>query len=275
MAISRRDFIKNCGKGLLAGAILYGGLPPLLRGLTSPERVQAGSAISPGAVEGIKLDRINSEESYWRFVVDITKCIGCGKCVKACKLENNVPLQPEYNRTWVERYVITTSEAIFVDSPNAGIDGFAADYMNAKYQDMDIEKSFFVPKLCNHCDKPPCVRVCPVGATYKNKEGVVLVNRQACIGCRYCVQACPYGARFLDPRLKVVDKCTWCYHRISKGLLPACVEVCPRGARAFGDIRDPESQVSKIIREYSVGILKPEIGCENKVYYVGLEKGVQ
>jgi Fe-S-cluster-containing dehydrogenase component len=276
MSVSRRDFIKSCGKGLLAGAILYGGLPPLLRGLTSPERVQAESAISPGAVGGIKLDRINSEEaSYWRFAVDINKCIGCGKCVKACKLENNVPLQPEYNRTWVERYVISTSDAVFVDSPNAGIDGFTAEYMNVKYKDMDVEKSFFVPKLCNHCDKPPCVRVCPVGATYKNKEGVVLVNRQACIGCRYCIQACPFGARFLDPRLKVVDKCTWCYHRISKGLLPACVEVCPVGARVFGDTRDPESTISKLIREQRIGILKQDLGCENKVYYVGLEKEVQ
>ena len=112
-------------------------------------------------------------------------------------------------------------------------------------------------------------------ATYSTKEGVVLVDRKACIGCRYCIQACPYGARFLDPGLKVVDKCTWCYHRITKGLLPACVEVCPVGARVFGDIRDPESPVSKMLREEAMGILKPDLGTEPKVYYVGLEKGVQ
>lgn len=223
----------------------------------------------------MRLNKPEVERHYWRFIVDITKCIGCGKCVKACKLENDVLLEPEYNRTWVERYTITETEEVFVDSPNAGIDGFTAEYVNLKYKNLDIRKSFFVPKLCQQCDRPPCVPVCPVGATYATKEGVVLVNRKACIGCRYCVQACPYGARFFDPRLKVVDKCTWCYHRVTKGLLPACVEVCPVGARLFGDIRDSEGQVSRIIKEETIGILKPEVGCQNKAYYVGLEKGVR
>ena len=223
----------------------------------------------------MRLNKPEVERHYWRFIVDITKCIGCGKCVKACKLENDVLLEPEYNRTWVERYTITETEEVFVDSPNAGIDGFTAEYVNLKYKNLDINKSFFVPKLCQQCDRPPCVPVCPVGATYATKEGVVLVNKKACIGCRYCVQACPYGARFLDPRLKVVDKCTWCYHRVTKGLLPACVEVCPVGARLFGDIRDSEGQVSRIIKEETIGILKPEVGCQNKAYYVGLEKGVR
>ncbi len=261
---SRRDFIKTGGMGLLGGIVVYGSTPTLLRGLVSAD-----------AVQEVRLDESNWKEHYWRFIVDIKKCIGCGRCVKACKLENDVPLEPEYNRTWVERYVVSESEEIFVDSPNAGIDGFAAEYMNTKYKNLNIRKNFFVPKLCNQCDKPPCVPVCPVGATYSTNEGIVLVDRKACIGCRYCIQACPYGARFLDPRLKVVDKCTWCYHRITKGLLPACVEVCPVGARVFGDIRDPEGQVSKILKEETIGILKPEIGCENKVYYVGLEKGVR
>jgi Fe-S-cluster-containing dehydrogenase component len=219
-------------------------------------------------------DISESKAHYWRFGVDIKKCIGCGSCARACKKENDVPLEPEANRTWVERYVITDNDHTFVDSPNGGYDGFKADYMNLKYKDLDINKTFFVPKLCNHCDKPPCVAVCPVGATYATKEGVVLINRHACIGCRYCVQACPYGARFFDRRLKVVDKCTWCYHRISKGLQPACVEACPTGARVFGDTRDPDSKISKLIKQETLSILKPELGCENKVYYVGMEKGV-
>ena len=264
MKVSRRDFIKTGGRGLLGGIIIYSGVQTILRGL-----------VSAAAVQEVRLDKSDPKEHYWRFIVDIRKCIGCGKCVKACKLENDVPLEPEYNRTWVERYVVSESEEILVDSPNAGIDGFTADYINAKYKNLNIRKSFFVPKLCNQCDKPPCVLVCPVKATYSTKEGVVLVDRKACIGCRYCIQACPYGARFLDPGLKVVDKCTWCYHRITKGLLPACVEVCPVGARVFGDIRDPESPVSGIISEQTIGILKPEIGCQNKVYYVGLERGVR
>ncbi len=261
--ISRREFIKTGGTGLLGGIIVFS-IPTLLRSFT----------LSDVAPE-VRLDEYNVKEHYWRFIVDIRKCIGCGRCVRACKLENDVPLEPEYNRTWVERYVVSDSEEVFVDSPNAGIDGFAAEYINIKYKNLNIRKSFFVPKLCNHCDKPPCVPVCPVGATYSTKEGVVLVDRKACIGCRYCIQACPYGARFFDPRLKVVDKCTWCYHRITKGLLPACVEACPVGARVFGAIRAAESQVSELLREQTMGVLKPEVGCEPKVYYIGLEKGVR
>lgn len=264
MEVSRRDFIKAGGLGLLGGVFVPGVIPTLFRGLSSPVMAQQ-----------VRLDKSNLREHHWRFVVDIRKCIGCGRCVNACKLENDVPLEPEYNRTWIERYVITENEEVFVDSPNAGIDGFTADYINAKYKNLYIWKSFFVPKLCNHCQSPPCVQVCPVGATYSTREGIVLVDRKACIGCRYCIQACPYGARFLDPRLKVVDKCTWCYHRISKGLVPACVEVCPVGARVFGDIRDSESTVSMILREETVGILKPDLGTEPMVYYIGLEKGVR
>lgn len=264
MKVSRRGFIKAGGLSLLGGLAIPSIIPTLFRGLTSP-----------GMTQQVILDKPDLNEHYWRFVVDIRKCIGCGRCVNACKLENDVPLEPEYSRTWIERYVISENEEVYVDSPNAGIDGFAAEYINEKYKNLSIRKSFFVPKLCNHCESPPCVQVCPVGATYSTREGVVLVDRKACIGCRYCIQACPYGARFLDPRLKIVDKCTWCYHRISKGLVPACVEVCPVGARVFGNIRDPESTVSMILREEAVGVLKPDLGTEPMVYYVGLEKGVR
>ncbi len=264
MRISRRDFIKTGIGGLLTGVIIYSGASTVLRKYTSAD---SGLNITPN-------EEVSSEH-YWRFVVDIRKCIGCGKCAKACKLENDVPMSPEYNRTWVERYVYNENEEAFVDSPDGGINGFSAEHINSKYDNLYILKSFFVPKLCNHCQSPPCIQVCPVAATYSTKEGVVLVDRNACIGCRYCIQACPYGARFLDPRLKVVDKCTWCYHRITKGLLPACVEVCPTGARTFGDIRDKDSPVSKIIREEVIGILKPDLGTEPMVYYVGLEKGVR
>ncbi len=264
MKISRREFITSGVMSVLGVVFIHNGVGNLLRGLVSPD-----------AVYQPKLEAPASKEHHWRFIVDTRKCIGCGRCVEACKLENDVPLEPECNRTWVERYVITKTEEILVDSPNSGIDGFAANNMNAKYEDLNIRKSFFVPKLCNQCNSPPCVQVCPVQATYHTKEGVVLVDRNACIGCRYCIQACPYGARFLDPRLKVVDKCTWCYHRISKGLIPACVEVCPVGARVFGDLRDPESQVSKLIKEEAIGVLKPDLGTEPMVYYIGLEKGVR
>ena len=121
MKVSRRDFIKTGGRGLLGGIIIYGGDQTMLRGLVSAD-----------AAQEVRLEKSYSKEHYWRFIVDIRKCIGCGKCVKACKLENDVPLEPEYNRTWVERYVVSESEEILVDSPNAGIDGFTADYINTK-----------------------------------------------------------------------------------------------------------------------------------------------
>ena len=274
MKISRRDFIKTGAKGVPGGIVVYN-IPSLSQNLTP-----AGSTAR--SVRAARLDLPEWEKHYWGFVCDNERCIGCGKCVVACKLENKVPWEPEYNRTWVERYVITEDGEIIVDSPNAGRDGFEAEYQNLKYRNLEIQKSFFVPKLCNQCDNPPCVTVCPVGATYLTEDGVVLIDQEHCIGCGYCIQACPYGARFFLPdfseihfgQAKVIDKCTWCYHRINKGLLPACVEACPVGARLFGDLRDPESSVREILREKRVYVLKPELGTEPKVYYIGFEKGV-
>ncbi len=275
MRISRRNFITIGAKGMLGGIVAYASIPSLVRNFV-------GAEDTAKSIPRANLDQRDWEKHYWGFVCDNERCIGCGRCVVACKLENKVPWEPEYNRTWVERYVFTAHGEVFVDSPNAGRDGFTADHMNIKYQDLDINKSFFVPKLCNQCDNPPCVTVCPVGATYMTEDGVVLVNQEHCIGCRYCIQACPYGARYMLPESpsthfgqgNVVDKCTWCYHRIHRGLLPACVQACPVGARVFGDLRDPESPVSKIIRESRVYVLKPDLGTEPKVYYVGFEKGV-
>ncbi len=260
--ISRRDFMKVEAGGLVGGVIAYSGISALLR-----DRVEATPAVN--------LDEYDWEKHYWGFVVDTKKCIGCGRCVRACKLENAVPLEPDRNRTWVERYVITADGDIFVDSPNAGINGFAEDYQNVKYKNLNIVKSFFVPKLCNQCDEPPCVQVCPVGATYMTKDGVTLIDRKHCIGCKYCIQACPYGARFFLPEEKMVDKCTFCYHRITKGHKPVCVEVCPVGARSFGDLRDPESAVRRVIAEERISVLKHALGTVPKVYYVGIGTGVR
>ncbi|MBI2868575.1 MAG: 4Fe-4S dicluster domain-containing protein [Chloroflexi bacterium] len=255
--MSRRDFIKTGGLGLLSAAVLGGASAVLSRDIV------LASADNPGV------------RRKWRFVVDTTKCIGCGRCVRACKLENNLPPEPYHNRTWVERYVFGKNDEVFVDSPEAGINGFTAEDIGARYPGLDVLKTFFVPKLCNQCAKPPCVPVCPVGATFMNPDGIVLIDRKACIGCRYCIQACPYGARFFDPRYRIVDKCTWCYHRITRGHPPACVEVCPVGARTFGDITDQDGTVSGQIESNTLGVLKPEVGSEPKVYYIGLEKGVR
>jgi Fe-S-cluster-containing dehydrogenase component len=212
----------------------------------------------------------SSSEHYFGMGIQVDKCIGCGRCVQACKSENDVPREPFYFRTWVERYVIDSSGAVTVDSPEGGIGGFApVDEVK------DVLRAFFVPKLCNQCDNPPCVQVCPVGATFKTEDGVILVDADYCIGCRYCIQACPYGARYLNPRTKAADKCTFCYHRITKGLLPACVEVCPTEARVFGELTAMASPLRRLMRMSRLQVLKPSLNTEPKVYYSGLDGEVR
>jgi len=223
----------------------------------------------------------NPTEHQWRMVIDSEKCIGCGLCAKACKQENKVPPEPYYFRTWVERYVIKTSgkatqelrgETV-VDSPNGGIDGFAPSSIPAE----QVLRSFFVPKLCNECDNSPCTKCCPVGAAFESPDGVVLVDKNYCIGCGFCVQSCPYGCRFLNPITRSAEKCTLCYHRITKGLWPACVEVCPTGARIFGDLKSktPDNPVRRFVKEKKVQVLKPYLGTNPKVFYAGLDKEVR
>lgn len=209
-------------------------------------------------------------DHYYAMGIQIEKCIGCGKCVEACKIENDVPLEPFYFRTWVERYIIYADGEVSVDSPNGGIEGFPP-VENEK----QILRTFFVPKLCNHCDNPPCVQVCPVGATFKSQDGVVLVDEDYCIGCRYCIQACPYGARFLDPRTHTADKCTFCYHRITKGLLPACVEVCPTQARIFGELDKLSTPLNRMMRQSNIQVLKAHMNTEPKVFYSDLDGEVR
>jgi Fe-S-cluster-containing dehydrogenase component len=138
----------------------------------------------------------------------------------------------------------------------------------------EVVKAFFVPKMCNHCEKSACNQVCPVGAAYRTPDGVVLVDRDRCVGCGYCVQACPYGSRFIHSKLHVADKCTLCYHRITKGLPPACVQVCPTDARIFGDLNDPKSELSTILNQRRYRLLKPEMGTHPRCYYLGLDREV-
>lgn len=208
-------------------------------------------------------------EHYYGMGIDISKCIGCGRCVDACKTENDVPREPYFFRTWVERYRVMGDGETIVDSPNGAIDSFKSE---AREQEM--VRSFFVPKLCNQCDNPPCVQVCPVGATFKSPDGVVLVDKDYCIGCRYCIQACPYGARYLDPETRTAEKCTFCYHRLVKGLKPACVEVCPTQARIFGDVEKKASPLARFKRMNKIGVLKQSHNTEPKVFYAHLDMEV-
>jgi tetrathionate reductase subunit B len=197
MGIDRREFLANTGKFILLTSAAA----------SAWDFLKAGT---PEAAPNYAL-----QDHWWGFAIDIEKCIGCGNCVRACKTENNVPLEPYYFRTWVERYHVPNGniEHPEVDSPNGGHDGFPA-----RHKPGDGSKNFFVPKLCNHCAHSPCTQVCPVGATFDSPDGVVLVDKSYCLGCRYCVQACPYGCRFIDPRTMTVDKCSLCYHRLLRNL---------------------------------------------------------
>ena len=252
MNSDRRDFVLTAGKLLV---------------LTAPaaaylEAMETGKAEEPA---------YKTAEHYWGMIVDVDKCIGCGNCVRACKTENDVPLEPYFFRTWVERYhVAEGAEHPDVDSPDGGYNGFSE-----KYAAGDGAKSFFVPKLCNQCAHSPCTQVCPVGATFESPDGAVLVDKSYCLGCRYCVQACPYGCRFIDPRTKTVDKCNLCYHRITKGLTTACCESCPTGARQLVDLKDPKDPVHDFLRTHKIQVLKPQLATGAKVFYNGLDGSVR
>jgi tetrathionate reductase subunit B len=177
----------------------------------------------------------------WGLLIDLRKCVGCQACMVACGLENDTPLG-------CFRTTVTVSENIEAGKPRRSM----------------------IPRTCNHCEFPACVTVCPTGATYQQPDGIVLVDNTVCIGCGYCAQACPYEARFINPASRTADKCTFCVHRLEAGLLPACVETCVGGARVFGDLHDPGSQVSTLLHQHPVQVLKPRSGTQPKVYYIGL-----
>lgn len=204
----------------------------------------------------------------WFFLFDVAKCIGCGSCVRACEKENDVP--EGFFRTWIERYQVSPTGECTIDSPNGGHGGFGPSTV-----DHEVSRGFFVPKTCNHCRNSPCVQLCPVGASYKTQDGVVLVDWKRCIGCGYCVQACPFGSRFIHPVTHIATKCTFCYHRITKGLRPACVEICPTTARKFGDRKNPDDPAMKILATQPSHVLKPEMLTDPNCFYLGMSKEVR
>ncbi|MEX1092125.1 MAG: 4Fe-4S dicluster domain-containing protein [Acidimicrobiia bacterium] len=175
------------------------------------------------------------------MVIDMDRCIGCHACTAACKAENHVPLG--VFRDWVEEHVLGT-------------------YPHAR--------PVFLPKLCNHCDDPGCMRACPTGAIFRRADGIVDINHDICIGCRACNQACPYACTFMDPVRGTADKCNFCSHRIDQGLNPACVDVCPTGCRIFGDLDDPDSLPSAYLNEREPTVLRQELGLGPNVKYLGL-----
>ncbi len=209
----------------------------------------------------------------WAMVVNLKKCRkdkGCKACSMACNQTHNIPStenpRHEIKWIWTEPY-----EETFPSQENH----FAPDSLQHKQ----------IPVLCNHCENPPCVRVCPTKATWKREDGIVMMDWHRCIGCRYCIAACPYGSRSFnweDPRnsLKsitpdfptrtkgVVEKCTFCEEKVAKGEKPACVSACPEGALVFGNLNDPNSEVRQLLRNNFSIRRKPGLGTQPKIYYL-------
>jgi Fe-S-cluster-containing dehydrogenase component len=179
------------------------------------------------------------KKKRYALVIDSRKCINCKACVVACKAENRVPVGNFRNRINEER--------------------------KGEYPKLSIN---FEPEQCHHCAEPSCVRVCPTGASWQRKDGIVLVNYDECIGCRYCMVACPYDARYFNEEAGVVDKCTLCSHRVDKGDVPACVETCPSKVRVFGDLEDPASRIHELLATRRYRVKEPQTGNGPQLYYL-------
>ena len=174
----------------------------------------------------------------YAMVMDTRRCVGCQTCVLACKAENGVPLNGY--RDWI----VTETKGEF------------------PHLSMEIRS-----ERCNHCANSPCVDACPTGASHVQEGGVVMVNPAKCTGCKACIAACPYDARYVHPK-GYVDKCTFCLHRVKDGKDPACVSVCPTHCMHFGDLDDPKSRVNDLLRTRKFHTLLPEAGTRPRIFYL-------
>jgi molybdopterin-containing oxidoreductase family iron-sulfur binding subunit len=249
MSLDRRIFLGLAG---LAALALPGGRA--LQALAAAGRQGAGSA-------------------RWAMAIDVRKCLradGCTDCIGACNKAHNVPQfrQPAHEVKWIWK---ESFERAFPEQ--------ASPHMAEGLRGRPVLM------LCNQCENPPCVRVCPTHATWKRADGIVMMDWHRCIGCKYCIVACPYGSRsfnFFDPRtrltalnpdfptrsLGVVEKCNFCEERLAKGQGPACVEACREKALVFGNLHDPKSEVREALRARYAIRRKPELGTEPQVYYL-------
>jgi Fe-S-cluster-containing dehydrogenase component len=214
------------------------------------------------------------------YGLDISRCIGCRKCVYACVDENNQSRDPEIQ--WIRVLEFERSEALRTINLEEGDPYY-------EHKEVPAEGKFYVPIACQQCEDAPCTTVCPTGATWQESDGIVVIDYDWCIGCRYCMAACPYGARHFNwgepnlpaedvnpnmhilgnkPRTRgVVEKCTFCIQRVRKGRLPACHEACPVGARKFGNMLDPESEIRYLLDHKRTFVLKAELETHPKFFY--------
>lgn len=189
----------------------------------------------------------------YAMVIDLGRCLGCNACVLACIAENR------------REQALSAMEKGMGEVDKMKLRTYITRITTGRYPNVGV---LYAHMICQHCTNPPCVSVCPTGASYIGEGGVVLVDKNKCIGCEYCVQACPYGARFWDAYIKSIDKCTFCIHRVKEGREPACVTTCPSRARVFGDLDDPNSEVSKIVNMGDVVRFKEEEGTGPNVFYL-------
>jgi molybdopterin-containing oxidoreductase family iron-sulfur binding subunit len=286
--LSRRNFLTAVG---VAAAGVLAGCSPEARETffqkhfleLSPQETERrmarlGAEYSKRFGQAINVSAVPARPNVvFGYALDLSRCIGCRRCVYACVKENNQSRNPQIQ--WIR--VLEMEKA-------RGIDFEVANpyYNPERVPDPD---HFYVPVACQQCRQPQCTRVCPVGATWQEPDGIVVIDYDWCIGCRCCMAACPYGARhfnFGEPEIPstelnpnthylgnrprprgVVEKCTFCIQRTRVGRYPACVEICPVGARKFGNLLDPESEISRILREKRVFVLKAELKTEPKFYY--------
>ena len=287
--VSRRSFFRGAGSAVL-GAAASGCSGALVEDLLrrrlaelSPEELERRLAELERRYLEMYRRTVSVEATPARegvvfgYGLDLSRCVGCRRCVYGCVHENNQSRAPQVH--WIRVLEIGKEQ---------GIDFAEAD---AYYDPQTVpeEESFYLPVACQQCRRPPCTRVCPVKATWQEADGIVVIDYEWCIGCRCCMAACPYGARRFNwarplvpaevinpethylgnrPRMKgVVEKCTFCIHRARKGRYPACVEICPVGARKFGNLLDEGSEIRYLMREKRVFVLKEELDTQPRFYY--------
>ncbi|MBA4423048.1 MAG: 4Fe-4S ferredoxin [Syntrophus sp. (in: bacteria)] len=290
---TRRDFIKMMSLGAVAGlslgslACTKAGMEEFLqkhfREMTEDEKKQVIRRLEERYLKKYgKKVLISTQPAetgvLWGYGLDLSRCIGCRRCVYACVKENNQSrVHPQLQ--WIR--VIRLKKGSLINLENA------EHYYNP--ETVPEPGFMYMPVQCQQCENPPCVRVCPVKATWKEPDGIVVVDYNWCIGCRYCMAACPYKGRVFNwaepnlpaaevntevhylgnrPRMKnVVEKCTFCVQRVRQGRYPACVEICPTGTRKFGNLLDPNSEIRYLIENKRVFRLKEDFNTDPKFYY--------